>query len=354
MWLNGAYLERGRLIATRGQHAGRMQSVPRPSGLSLRTLPTACYCSINESGVCRVPELARQAGSALTLCSTTSPTAIRKYSQKVMAPVQRKKTRLAHSCTQCARRKVRCSKIIPCSSCVDRGLASQCHVHPRSGLPNTGRSRASEDRAVTSRDAVSSVTGSVTRPTSAHEYDAADRAYSPLALVQDQTRQFSPGGSRRIASSRLDSAQLVNRSAGSSVNSASLSANSEMITLASAPIETCNLANDSAVTLEFLALGRRNILGSRRCTASERPTFTPNMAADLVNRPIAAFPEHWDPILSHDEARQALDLHEESFVWYHNVVHLPAFRQEFESNLTKTAPDLGWLALYYAILCVSR
>lgn len=269
-------------------------------------------------------------------------------------PPTHRKSRLTYSCTQCARRKVRCSKTIPCSSCMDRGLASECHIHSRDGLLNTGHARGSEDCTSSLHEAVPSETRSAPRPTSSHECDAAHRAYSPLTLVQDQTRQYSPVGSRPTPSSRRDTARLFCPSADSSINSAMFPSHGETITPTSAAVGTCSLTNESAVTLEFLALGRRNILGSGRRTASFTPPFIPDMADNLVTGSLTAFPDHWDAILSHEEARQVLEFHEESFVWYHNVVHLPAFRQEFESNLTKAAPDLNWIALYYAILCVSR
>ncbi|KAH8721713.1 hypothetical protein BGZ61DRAFT_515962 [Ilyonectria robusta] len=37
----------------------------------------------------------------------------------------------------------------------------------------------------------------------------------------------------------------------------------------------------------------------------------------------------------------------------HNVVHMPTFKQEFESNLTQSTCDRSWIALYYAILCTT-
>lgn len=42
------------------------------------------------------------------------------------APTRVKRQRQSYSCTECTRRKLRCSKRIPCLACMERGIAHQC------------------------------------------------------------------------------------------------------------------------------------------------------------------------------------------------------------------------------------
>lgn len=48
---------------------------------------------------------------------------------RVSAPA-RVSQRTPKSCRQCAQRKMRCSKEIPCANCLKRGLAGECHREP--------------------------------------------------------------------------------------------------------------------------------------------------------------------------------------------------------------------------------
>lgn len=45
-----------------------------------------------------------------------------------LPPSARLSQRTPKSCRQCSQRKMRCSKGIPCTSCVKRGLAAECHL----------------------------------------------------------------------------------------------------------------------------------------------------------------------------------------------------------------------------------
>lgn len=49
--------------------------------------------------------------------------------QSTSAP-QRVSQRTPRSCRQCSQRKMRCSKEIPCTNCLKRGLAAECHREP--------------------------------------------------------------------------------------------------------------------------------------------------------------------------------------------------------------------------------
>lgn len=112
--------------------------------------------------------------------------------------------------------------------------------------------------------------------------------------------------------------------------------------------------NETVVTLEFLTHGRNNILSLHNASnQTTDPVDSPDVV-DLFSEGSAtnvAAPS-WDTVLSAQEARLLLDYHQKTIAWMHNVVHMPTFKQEFESNLTQSTCDRSWIALYYAILCV--
>lgn len=74
----------------------------------------------------------------------------------------RKKQRPSYSCTECTRRKLRCSKHIPCSACVERGIGQECHrrsqasqATPRRGSTSTPRRNQSSTRSSTLQSDIS-------------------------------------------------------------------------------------------------------------------------------------------------------------------------------------------------------
>lgn len=56
------------------------------------------------------------------------------------SPTQVKRQRQSYSCTECTRRKARCSKRIPCLGCIERGIAHQCRRRSEFGRKDTRRS----------------------------------------------------------------------------------------------------------------------------------------------------------------------------------------------------------------------
>lgn len=110
--------------------------------------------------------------------------------------------------------------------------------------------------------------------------------------------------------------------------------------------------DEATVTLEFLALGRQNILNRNAepsgVTHQDPPNLQPNeeIADDAI--------PSWSHLMSPNQARQLLEYHQTHVAWMHNIIHGPSFRADFEANLRRnTVDDKSWLALYYAIVCVS-
>lgn len=104
------------------------------------------------------------------------------------------------------------------------------------------------------------------------------------------------------------------------------------------------VANNFAVTLEFLTLGRQRVL---------------QLADDEVSPPSANVPFtsrlEFDPLIPESQALAIVDYHYRYLGWMHNVVHLPTFRLQVESVFKGQPPvDRCWPALYYSVLSVGE
>ena len=210
-------------------------------------------------------------------------------------PPRRKSQRISLSCTDCARRKLRCSKTIPCSSCSDRGKAATCQ-----------------------REVVEVVKKSIPQNTS-HTVAEEPQIASPVC-GQGHLGREDP----------IQSAAVVNMP-----------------------------TTETVVALEFLTHGRRNILDLYLSPSDQSPqgasssSIPQNDYIDGVGRfqGGVAGPA-WDLVVSSEEARQLIEYHHSMLAWMHNTVDMPDFKAEFELNL-KASPEGTWAALYYALLSVS-
>lgn len=201
------------------------------------------------------------------------------------------------SCTSCAKKKLRCSKSIPCTSCIDRGLEASCarekvivrKKHQRSSSIGEGSSLGT---------ATTSNNGPVSH--------ASEVSGSPLTIDS-----LCDASSPEATKSQHPSAAVP---------------------------------DDAPVTLENLALGRQRILNMR---------FT---GGNLLNEPDdpAWLPPQIDFIVSLAQARVLLAYHTRHLAWIHNVLHMPTFVEECENAFAQyVLKSRAWIALFYAFLCVS-
>ena len=248
------------------------------------------------------------------------------------------------ACTACVRRKIRCSKTIPCETCIRQNKASSCQreqvaVVTRRKLSR--RSRAANDAGSPSASLEdTSVSPEVpeepghtptdpapcTTPVHATVVDARVEPVVPAAVVPPPNTEPSRAFDNGIP-------EITNQTL--------------MQILTSTHTADSRLTNETAAALEFLAHGRRNVLNrfsGRESIAQSTPRFSTSRHE---------LEEQWDPFFAPEDARMLLALHQAHLTWMHNVVHLPTFRQELDSNLTRMECDCSWLALYYALLSVS-
>ncbi|KAL6240230.1 hypothetical protein RBB50_012877 [Rhinocladiella similis] len=202
------------------------------------------------------------------------------------------------SCTECARRKLRCSKVIPCSACTERGKSHLC------------RRKQSEQRKVTAagqaRNSSRTRATPQAAPSSGLTPDAQASEHNDKDILSHQTT--------RLNALEVPAKNLVD-----------------------------GVANDFAVTLEFLALGRQQVL---QLASNSQPD--PSIVSAVETVPDV------DKVVTKDQALFIMSYHQQNLTWTHNVVHLPTFRLQvrglFDSH---TLPDPCWLGLYYAMLSQS-
>ncbi|KAF4456704.1 putative transcriptional regulatory protein PB24D3.01 [Fusarium austroafricanum] len=211
------------------------------------------------------------------------------------------------ACTNCSRRKIRCSKTIPCTACVRQNKAAQCRREPVAVVTrrSTARSRAS---------------------TLPEDPVPAPETNNSTTNLQTPVNHVTP----TAASATLTAP---------STNDALPQINDEILQqlLASISTSETRLTNEAASALEFLTHGRRNILNQ---------FIGRDAATSSADQPA----QKWDTFLPAEDARALLVLHQRHLTWMHNVVHMSTFIEEFDQNVFKLECDQSWIALYYAVL----
>ncbi|KAF4954317.1 hypothetical protein FGADI_5340 [Fusarium gaditjirri] len=215
------------------------------------------------------------------------------------------------ACTNCSRRKIKCSKTIPCTACVRQNKAAQCQREP---VAVVSRRSAGRSRASIALDDPETVPLSVPVP------EAARFAAVPTTSVEELPLTGIPALSSNDSPPQIDD-QIIEH------------------LLASLSKPDTRLTNEAAAMLEFLTHGRRNILDQF-------------IGRESIFTSIAQPAQKWDAFLPVDVARSLLVLHEKHLIWMHNTVHMPTFLLEFDENILKSECDRTWIALYYALLSV--
>ncbi|KAK7591559.1 hypothetical protein V3481_006203 [Fusarium oxysporum f. sp. vasinfectum] len=214
------------------------------------------------------------------------------------------------ACTNCSRRKIKCSKTIPCTACVRQSKAAQCQREPVAVVSrrSVGRSKAST---------------ALDDPPPVPVPEAASVATVSPASIEEVPTTVNPAAGSTATSFNDSLPQIDER----------------MIEhlLASLSTPDTRLTNEAAAMLEFLTHGRRNILNQFIGRESISTSMT---------QPV----QKWNTFLPVEDARSLLAIHEKHLTWMHNTVHMPTFLREFDENILKIECDSNWVALYYALL----
>lgn len=218
----------------------------------------------------------------------------------------RKRPRPAYSCVECTRRKLRCSKQIPCSACVERGIEHLCRRR-------TGNQSEAGRRSIPTTRTTSTVTNN----------DSGDAlANTPASGISSTV--LSPSQTTPVTS---------NDAHATTPHSSSTRPRQK-------PVE--NVTEDAAVMLEFLALNRQRVLQIAQIGQPQLSGRNSNAATNF------------DPLFTPNQVRAMMLYHQESISWIHNVVHLPTFREQCEQSFADpTELEWSWVSLYYSMLAVS-
>lgn len=238
--------------------------------------------------------------------------------QQDLQPVPRRRKyapRQPYSCTECTRRKVRCSKVIPCSACIDAGFEHLCH---RESINTTRQpSVRTQNRRVTSYH--------VSRNLSQEPNDTITASDASVA------RDLAPlPGQHRISlanQEEIHPTEVTNRHLPETRPVGSL-------------IE--GVAQDAALSLEYLALGRQYVMQNGH-TNSTTSVGDPQVPDPMI-----------DPVVGVEQARLLIAHHSDKLAWMHNILHMPTFREQCEYFFQHGKPiDRFWLPLYYTTLSVT-
>lgn len=230
----------------------------------------------------------------------------------------RKRPRPSYACIECTRRKLRCSKHIPCSACIDRGIAQLCRRRTDDTVREQPPAESAEPKSPVLEQRESSVIARWS-DTSGH---GVSKSPQPEQIPAAGHRPGAVPSSSDLSSAVQSPVQILQ---------------------AVEPRQTIvhKVTEDAAIMLEFLALSRQNVRQAAQIDQAQSPR--------LNNKVLETF----DPVFTANQVRAMMLYHQECMSWIHNVVHLPTFRDQCEHLFINNAElQGGWLALYYAMLSV--
>ncbi|KAK1570128.1 uncharacterized protein LY79DRAFT_527459 [Colletotrichum navitas] len=286
-----------------------------------------------------------------------------------MASTLTSRSRLA--CAPCTRRKVKCSKTVPCTNCLRRGEEQSCTSdavdNPRLTSPTSARPSTTQPRRSTSSSSSRASIEEIAylrRKVSELENEARVVSLSSLRNHGSPSGYARPGPQTALC--EFDTVQDNPRLSQPLL--------SQMASTETAP-ERAEVDDrsmkDAASILEFLAWGRRK-------DPEYHPTVSPEATAIFApGSEGPRIPEgERDTVLDLTEcsqlavvqlllpdSRQVWDLvqyHNESLLWYHNSIFAPTFRtqlaafySEHNGIIESEGVDLQWVSLLFSVLTVS-
>jgi hypothetical protein len=262
--------------------------------------------------------------------------------------------RAPQSCQRCSFKKMRCSKTVPCEACINQGLAVQCRretviVSKQIRSARSRRQRATRpmddphlalgrDSSSQSHALLQSLNDEArtSRPSPDHEATAAmliNFAHQPLSGEADDVNDVcNPVGTSRLAPAP-DTATYIDWNQAWPRISDHETISPRSTQEGASPFETTFSA------LEYLVWGRLQ---------------DSVVSSGVTNVSAAGEMGGAGSALTHLQAIEIMKYHSRWLTWTHNFIHWPKFREEcrlfWEKDVTV---EKAWLALYYAVLCVS-
>ncbi|KAE8864780.1 hypothetical protein PTNB73_05668 [Pyrenophora teres f. teres] len=244
------------------------------------------------------------------------------------------------TCTECYRRKIKCDKNVPCSTCIKRGYASVCTREEATATPAAPPAYQARHESTTSSDLVRALL---------------DRVSQLEAKLQEKNDLGA-----------IDTP----RSCPAVSNSPTLLGHNETPTPTLPPDNTAapppTETGDVATVLEFLAWGRKKDAdygtspehhsGPRRLsTRRDDEAMTSNILSESSRDVQLDVLEALLPNKSH--IIQLVEYHNNSVLWYHSSYSstifnndLQVFLAEYEGNVRNEDLNLQWLGLLFSVI----
>ncbi|KAH8658226.1 hypothetical protein BX600DRAFT_514733 [Xylariales sp. PMI_506] len=273
--------------------------------------------------------------------------------------------RAPQSCMYCSRRKLRCSKTIPCSNCIDRGMRDRCHRETVI-LSSQSIERRKDDVVAAATAATSATSPS---PPLHHQvtpspspYPTANIGRLAVTILPVEARAPTTPSTRptplptvhtrdHVPAAFASTHPIVSRgeeafgapASPAEHNDASCAAppayqRGEQIAEKDISMDgvEADLETEAAMSLESLAWGTLRDSSSKA---------VPSIAVmDLI--------KELHRLIDPQRARDILEFHRVHVTWMHNVLYMPLFTRECSHFLDgQLQRDADWLALYCAVLC---
>lgn len=250
------------------------------------------------------------------------------------------------SCTECARRKIKCDKHIPCQPCLKRGAQHLCSLdHEASTVTYGGHSSTTPVPSAMSA-------GSPDGSSSSH--------ISSLVLqLQSTVRHLE----RRLAAvedfTTSSSMTLSSRGGGGLVTPSPASTSRATLDSPAAVSKSEGVA-DAALTFEYLALGKDRTRGLVGHAPTETPPLLPttsNILSEARREPLSR--EVQVALLPRKSLDYLLVFAKDVITWQHACIHTPTFQRECEAFFM--LPDAErwswtdplWLALLFVVQSIA-
>ena len=235
-------------------------------------------------------------------------------------------TRKSYSCVECSRRKLRCSKNIPCSACVDRGIGHLCRRRQPTDLPNNAVRERSEANERSSENPIPHA------------------PVSPSTTSSHAPAFGTSGLDPSVPKNGLHSTAFTRNTPTSSSPAAGRGGKERIVD---------HVEEDAGVVLEFLALSRQRISQAVRnnhdSDNSNNSTSHTTLPTSQCGHAVSAT----DLVFSVSQVRNMMAYHTDRIAWTHNVVHMPTFCEQCETAFSgQVVLERAWLAVYYAMVAV--
>ncbi|KAM0322269.1 hypothetical protein ACHAQA_009558 [Verticillium albo-atrum] len=276
------------------------------------------------------------------------------------------RSRLA--CSACTRRKVRCSKTVPCTNCVRRGEQDVCGLDD---TPSPAQSAVRRPSTATSSHAaapsVHSELESLRRKVAELENDARRDASADVRM-----RRPSPVDEVALAAQQVPvDPRLQLECDGDNVNVDDGDGDADGD--ADTDVNADPVIKDAASILEFLAWGRRKDPDYRSVVSPEATLSNKGPPGDLgdasLHHACDGASDSFDPfddcpqpgvlqllLPSPRQVWQLVDYHDECLLWYHGSYFSPTFRAQLEAfysrhsgRIDSSGVNLQWVALLFSI-----